>query len=112
MARVHFNGTWFNSVRSQNWLERDYEDLVFQNCSDLFPRWIPVPFKADVVGEDGVVKRPDLALIDPRYRKWCVVEVELAHHDIYTHVLPQIDSSAAGSMTMDTRCTSRSTSLA
>ena len=42
------------------------------------------------------MKRPDLALIDPRYRKWCVVEVELAHHDIYTHVLPQIDVFCSG----------------
>jgi hypothetical protein len=96
VARVYFNGTWFNSVRSQSWLERDYEELVFQNCSDLFPYWIPVRFKADVVGEDGVVKRPDLALIDPRYRKWCVVEIELSHHDIYTHVLPQIDVFCSG----------------
>jgi hypothetical protein len=91
MARVYFNGVWFNSVRSQSWLERDYEELVVSNCSDLFPCWIPVPFKADVLGEDGVVKRPDLALIDPHYRKWCVVEVELAYHDIFRHVLPQVD---------------------
>jgi hypothetical protein len=91
MARVYFNRTWFNSVRSQSWLERDYEELVISNCSDLFPQWTPVPFKADVIGEDGAIKRPDLALIDPHYRKWCVVEVELAHHDIFRHVLPQVD---------------------
>jgi hypothetical protein len=96
MARVFFNRMWFNSVRSQSWLERDYEQLVISNCPDLFPHWIPVSFKADVVGEDGVVKRPDLALIDPYYRKWCVVEVELAHHDIYGHVLPQVDAFCSG----------------
>jgi hypothetical protein len=91
MARVYVDQTWFNSVRSQSWNERDYENLIIKNCADLFPRWIPVPFKVDVVGEDSVVKRPDLALIDPDYRKWCVVEVELAHHDIFSHVLPQVN---------------------
>ena len=43
VARVHFNGTRFNSVRSRSWLERDYEELVFQNCSDLFPQLDPSP---------------------------------------------------------------------
>lgn len=96
MARVYFNGAWFNSVRSQSWLERDYEQLLLSRSSDLFPRWISVPFKTDVIGEDGVVKRPDIALIDPHYRKWCVVEIELAHHDIFGHVLPQVSVFCTG----------------
>ena len=96
MARILFKESWFNSVRSNSWNETDFENLVISNAEDLFPGWIPVKFKADVVGNDGVTKRPDLALIDPQYRKWCVVEVELAHHDLHGHVLPQIEVFCSG----------------
>ena len=92
MARVLFNNVWFTSVLSQTWYESDFERLVISRCADLFPWWKCVPFKADVVGEDGSTKRPDLALIDPAYRTWWVVEVELAHHNLLTHVLPQVEA--------------------
>lgn len=97
VARIFFKESWFNSVRSNSWNEADFENLVISKAGDLFPGWIPVKFKTDVVGNDGVTKRPDLALIDPKYRKWCVIEVELAHHDLYAHVLPQIEVFCSGS---------------
>jgi hypothetical protein len=97
LARILFKERWFNSVRSNSWNETDFENLVISRADDLFPGWIPAKFKADVVGIDGVTKRPDLALIDPQYRKWCVVEVELAHHDLLGHVLPQIEVFCSGS---------------
>ncbi len=96
MARILFKEKWFNSVRSSSWNESDFEHLVISRATDLFPEWIPVKFKADVIGDNGVTKRPDLALIDPKYRKWCVLEVELAHHDLYGHVLPQIEVFCTG----------------
>jgi hypothetical protein len=96
MARIFFNETWFSSVRSNSWDETDFENLVISNARDLFPGWIPAKFKADVTGYEGVTKRPDLALIDPKYRKWCVVEVELAHHGLESHVLPQIEVFCSG----------------
>jgi hypothetical protein len=92
VARVLYNRTWFDSVRSQSWYEADYEQMIMTHCADLFPRWVAVPFKTNVTGEDGTVKQPDLALIDPGYRKWCVVEIELAHHNVITHVLPQVEA--------------------
>ena len=96
MARVLFNQIWFDSVRSQSWYETDYEQIVVRHCPALFPHWIAVPFKTNVLGEDGAVKQPDLALIDPNYRKWWVVEVELAHHHVITHVLPQVEAFRTG----------------
>jgi hypothetical protein len=51
-----------------------------------------VPFKTDVTGEDGATKRPDVALIDRSYREWWVVEVELSHHNLFTHVMPQVEA--------------------
>jgi hypothetical protein len=92
MARVFFNQTWFNSVRSGSWNEADYEQVIISNASILFPQWIAVPFKTNVMGDDGTVKQPDLALIDHSYRRWCVVEVELAHHHLVNHVLPQVEA--------------------
>ena len=96
MARILFKETWFNSVRSNSWSEADFENLVTSKAGELFPGWISVKFTADVVGDNGVTKRPDLALIDPKFRKWCVVEVELAHHDLHWHVLPQIEVFCTG----------------
>jgi hypothetical protein len=96
MARVYFNQTWFSSVRSESWNEVDYEQVVLSNAAVLFPQWITVPFKANVVGEDGTVKQPDIALIDHKYRRWCVVEVELASHHYVNHVAPQVEAFRYG----------------
>jgi hypothetical protein len=92
MARVYFNQTWFNSVRSESWNEADYEQVVLSNADVLFPQWVVVPFKIDVIGEDGTIKRPDLALIDHKYRRWCVVEIEFASHHFANHVAPQVEA--------------------
>ena len=91
MARVLFNETWFTSKLSQRaGYESEYEQVIWHNRGELFPRWIAVWFKTDVAGEDGAIKRPDLALIDHEYRKWWIVEIELSHHSLNTHVLPQV----------------------
>ena len=92
MARVYFNQTWFESVRSESWNEADYEQVVMNNAGILFPQWIAVPFKTNVVGDDGTIKQPDIALIDRSYRRWCVVEVELASHHFVNHVAPQVEA--------------------
>lgn len=92
MARVFINQKWFDSVRSESWNESDYEQVVMSHAAVLFPQWVVVPFKTNVVGEDGTVKQPDMALIDHSYRRWCVVEVELAHHSLVHHVLPQVEA--------------------
>lgn len=34
--------------------------------------------------------KPDLALIDKKYRKWWVVEIELSIHSLRDHIIPQI----------------------
>lgn len=70
--------------------------MVISRARDLFPRWICVPFRETVEGEDGTRKQPDLALIDQSYREWWVVEVELAHHDLLNHVLPQVGAFSTG----------------
>jgi hypothetical protein len=77
------------AVSSAAFFESEYEALVMNKAELLFPDYHIVPFKPTVQAELGRAK-PDLALIDKRYRKWWVVEVELSHHPLGGHVLPQI----------------------
>jgi len=96
MPRLLVGQEWYESIRSQSWLERDYEAVVVNQAPQLFPSWRCVPFYETVEGEDGTRKRPDLALVDVEYRQWWVVEIELAHHNLYSHVIPQVDAFATG----------------
>lgn len=70
--------------------EGEYARLLLQHADALFPGLLAVEFKP-VVAWEGIGKRPDLALIDPEYRRWWVVEVELAHHSLEGHVAPQVE---------------------
>lgn len=80
----------FEGLSSRALLEHEYERLVLDRSAAIFPGFIVVPFRPVLVYE-GVPKKPDLAIIDPRYRAWWVVEVELGHHSLRDHVLPQVD---------------------
>ncbi len=97
MARLLVDGHWYDAVSSQSWYEQDYERLLVNRAPDIFPTWLCAIFRETVEGDDGSRKQPDLALIDRYYRRWWVVEVELAHHDLYGHVLPQVDAFRTGS---------------
>lgn len=96
MARLLVGTQWYETVGSQSWYERDYEAVVIDRAEHLFKHWRCVPFSETVVGDDGTRKKPDLALVDHHYREWWVVEVELAHHDLNGHVLPQVDAFRTG----------------
>lgn len=96
MARLLVGAEWFESIRPQSWRESDFEAVVLAHAPRLFPAWRCVPFNATIEGEDGARKKPDLALVDHEYRQWWVVEIELAHHDLYAHVIPQVDAFRTG----------------
>lgn len=99
MPRVVYREVTFERISSRSWYERDFENLVSQRVDRIFPRWTCVPFTASVFADDGTEKRPDLALIDEQYREWWVVEVELEHHSLYSHVIPQVEVFASGRYT-------------
>lgn len=90
MAGLLVNRTWFDGLASTELYESEFERLIAQESAVVFPGWRFVPFKVDVVSPLGR-RRPDYALIDPRYRLWYVVEVEMAHHSLEGHVIPQIE---------------------
>jgi len=90
MARLLLREEWFEPLSLHAQYEAEFERILLAYAESLFPSWHLVPFKADVRSEEGVVKRADLALIDREYRRWWVVEVEMARHDFNGHVLPQV----------------------
>ena len=96
--RILANGEWFEPVSSESQYETEFESLILARSDVLFPEFHVVPFKLAVESELGR-RIPDLALVDREYRKWWVVEVELAHHSLYGHVMPQVEVFARGRYT-------------
>lgn len=95
MARLLLRNEWFEPLSLHAQYESEFERILIAYADTLFPTWHLVPFKADVRSDEGV-KRPDLALIDRDYRRWWVVEAEMARHDFNSHVLPQARVLAYG----------------
>ncbi len=89
MARLIARGERYESVSPGSLFEADYESLLLANAGELYPTSHLVPYKKIVTSEYGSAM-PDLALIDRRYRKWWVVEVELSSHSLRDHVEPQV----------------------
>lgn len=93
--RLLFDHDWYEPVSSEGQRESDFEDLVIGNATSLFPDFHAVRFKIPVESEEGR-KIPDLALVDYNYRYWWVVEVEMAHHSLERHVIPQVEVFSRG----------------
>jgi len=89
MAKLLVNRHWYEALHPNSMLETEFE-RVLESCADmLFPTWHFLRFRELVESDEGR-KRPDFALIDVEYRTWWVVEVEMARHDLHSHVLPQV----------------------
>lgn len=95
MARFLLGDEWFDQLSSTSLYENEYERLLLSNASSLFPDYHVVEFKPIIQSEQGTA-RPDLALVDRELRAWWVVEVELAHHSLKGHVLPQVEILTSG----------------
>ena len=96
--RMLLDGDWFDAVSSPGQYEHDFEAVVLSRARFLFPEYHVLSFKVPV--ESDYDRRvPDLALVDHDYRAWWVVEVEMAHHSLHRHVLPQVDVFANGAYT-------------
>ena len=93
--RLLLNGEWYDAVSSEGQYESEYESQILSRASSLFPSHYVVPFKVPVESEDGR-RIPDLALIEHNYRSWWVVEVEMAHHSLNGHVIPQVEVFSRG----------------
>lgn len=95
MAKLVFRGDVYDSVSPQSLFEADYERLLLANGTALYPGFQLLRFKIAVPSEYGNA-RADLALVHSSYRKWWVVEVELAGHSLWNHVEPQVRILSSG----------------
>ncbi len=95
MSRLLIKDEWFEAIASTEYWESEFEVLVSQRAETVFPEYHLVNFKTDVPSEFGVA-RPDMALIERNYRRWWVLEAELAHHPLKGHVLPQVQRLSSG----------------
>ena len=88
----------YSLVPSSSVYEQDYENQLMRFSNHLFPDFHCLKFKSKVQSVFGNCI-PDLALIHKDYRDWYVVEVELEHHSLQSHVMDQIRSMYHGEYT-------------
>ena len=70
--------------------EAELERVVIDNYEHLFgPNSLYLP-KAKIKTADGVGTIPDGFAIDIDQRKWYLVEAELIHHSVWSHIAPQV----------------------
>jgi hypothetical protein len=76
-----------------------FEGLVKEELNRLLPDFFVVPFKAPIESTEYGTRIPDLAVVSRTLNAWCLVEVELSHHSLTGHVVPQIQCFADGKYT-------------
>ena len=100
MPRLYHKGELFDEISPSALAETEFESLLVSNAEIIRPDSIIVPFKKTVYSPESSA-RADLAIISKDYRHWIVVEVELAKHDLYSHVIPQIRTLREASYTQE-----------
>lgn len=93
MAKVLLNNKWYEELSPTGVYETAYETMVKAHAQHLWPRFHPVKFKTTVYAGTESAKA-DFALIERGYTEWWIVEVEMEHHLLNNHVLPQIRTLA------------------
>lgn len=96
MPRILSRGEWYDPISPTALYETDFESLVIRHAPSLYPHLYVAEFKTLIGTEAGDTAKADLALIDKQYRRWWVVEAEMANHSLLGHVLPQVRSLSRG----------------
>lgn len=90
MPKIYVNNMQFSSKGSSSTREHEYEAAILSDAHRIFPDLFIRRFKFDLT--NGLeVKRPDLIYITKDYSRWGFIEVELSHHSVGNHIIPQID---------------------
>lgn len=104
MSRIVLDGEVFERVASESLYEATLETVLLQMAETAFPSCVLMPFKRKLESPFGSAI-PDMVLIDRRLRRWWIVEVELSHHDLHSHVLQQVAIFASAAYGVeDARC--------
>ena len=71
-------------------LENQFEKIVLTQYKSIFGENAILFDKQKIKTATGIGTIPDAFVISPDKRKWYIVEVELAIHNVYQHIIPQI----------------------
>ena len=93
--KLFLNNTVYEQVSPKAHSEAEFTNALLTKRFELFPEFHVCRFEV-LVEAPYVNKKPDLAIIDKKYTNWWVVEVELNHHPLKNHVLPQVSAFAEG----------------
>jgi hypothetical protein len=92
---MSFRDQWFDKVSTDSLYEAEFEKIIKQNIALIQPKAVGLKFKKVIQSTNGR-NIPDLALIENDYSSWAIIEVELIHHDLYHHVIPQVRTFVDG----------------
>ena len=87
--RISIASNMFHEMESNARSEKEYERIILSAKDVIFPAGYLCTFKRTVTSSTGSAI-PDLAFISKCLSYWAFIEVELAHHSLHSHVLPQI----------------------
>ena len=83
--------------------EQEIEDLVIANSEHFFgPSSVFIP-KVLIKTKGGFGTIPDGFAVDIASRVWYVVEAELGHHSVWTHIAPQVTKQLLAVARRETR---------
>lgn len=85
---LKFNDTKF--IKSPYGSEAELEKIVEENYEYLFGPSAFYLTKTLIRTSDGIGTIPDGFAIDLEKKKWYIVEVELMHHSVWSHIVPQV----------------------
>ncbi len=86
--------------------EARFEKAIQSNCEHIFgPDSFYFDIKSKIKSKAGVVSIPDgyVIFFTPKKARWAIIEVELASHSIYNHVIPQLSKFNSGIEDSSTR---------
>jgi len=100
---VLIDGVRYKLITPQN--EAALEKAIQSNCEHIFgPHSFYFDKKKLIKSKAGVASIPDgyVIFFDPK-PKWCILEVELASHQVYDHLIPQLTKFNRGIEDASTR---------
>ena len=83
--------------------EQEIEDVVIENAEYFFGASSIFLPKKLIKTKDGFGTIPDGFAIDLASRSWYVIEVELVHHSVWSHIAPQVAKQMIAVATPESR---------
>ncbi|MCD6175001.1 MAG: hypothetical protein J7K65_04435 [Planctomycetes bacterium] len=83
--------------------EQEIEDVVIENAEYFFGASSIFLPKKLIKTKDGFGTIPDGFAIDLASRNWYVIEVELVHHSVWSHIAPQVAKQMIAVATPESR---------